>query len=357
MAIKRVFILFIISFSFFNKGAAQMNMILDNTLQNAPEIGLLVANVGLPITVVKVVKDTLATKSIRFAIEASRWSGFSNSYDLYVTDSGLIPHIVLGVDSAGVAPQPWIDNYAGLITIVDDILDTYPDIHLLILDNEEMIPAYHTGDIAGYIAIAEAIKPTLQAHHCLLANGGFGDIFAQNCYTYRYVQTKYNQDSADAYGIRVFLTLGQRNACKIPDSDPDLEARVLQVDSVMSCTAFDIANIHSYEPQPPVGTGTNTVTQPTTNEWRFQIEAFKNSTTKRRIVFNNETGQRHNEEPDLVTNMLILGFRLGFKWMDWWSGNGAGLGARPLTQDSGTLKPTGDAWKAWQQDTYWSGFP
>jgi len=354
MGIKKYIILFLLCFAVRVQG--QINLVMDNTLQNCPQIGVLLSNAG-GTTAAKahIIKDTLQSRCVRFQIQMQGYSGTSSAYQTFV-DSGLQPHVVIGVDSVGVDPQPWIASLADLATSVNSLLTTYPAIRILILDNEEMNPSYHTGDLFDYCRIADTIHHICQLHNVLLANGGFGNFFGISCYTFRWLKANYNQDTANAFASRVFLngtSGGQYTAANVPNSNPTLEAYFLGVDTIMKCTSFDILNFHNYEPEGDSAYNPNTITGISPNVWRFDIEAFKNgNTNKRRPIMINETGQRYNSEPNLVTNMLANGFRLGLFFLDWWSGNGVALGATPLTQNDGTINTNGTAFRNYVNGTF-----
>jgi hypothetical protein len=354
MGIKKYIILFLLCFAVRVQG--QISLVMDNTLQNCPQMGVLLSNAGST-TAAKahILKDTLNSRCVRFEIEMQGYSGTSAAYGVY-TDSGLQPHVVIGVDSVGVDPQPWITSLADLATSVNSLLTTYPAIRILVLDNEEFNTSYHTGDLFDYTRIADTIHHICQLNHVLLANGGFGNFFAINQYTFRWLKSHYNQDTADAFAARVFTNgvHGSQYAnANTPGTNPTLEAWQTRMDTIMTCLSFDIINWHNYQPEGDSAYNPNTITQCAPNVWRFYCEALKNgNTNKRRQVMCNETGQRYNTKGDLTTNMLISGFALGLLYFDYWSGNGVALGATPLTADDGTINETGIAFRNYVNGTF-----
>jgi hypothetical protein len=332
-------------------------LLMDYTYQNAPQVGILLNNVTGFSRRAEVIRDSLHSRCVRIAINVDGWSGSSGTFDLY-TDSGLVPHVELNVDSSGTNPTVWISNLSGAADTLNSILNKYPTIRRIVLDNEEMNNNYHAGTILGYTQLANALSPVCRQHNVQLANGGFGNTFGISCYTFRYLKATYGQDTADAFGDRVFSSTGQYNAANTPNSNPVLEALFLNVDSVVKCLGFDIINIHNYEPEPPNVVDPNSQNTISTNVWRFYAEAFANGyPAKYRKVMSNEFGQRYNYEPGLMTGMLQEAFKLGWLFIDRWSGTGAGLGATAVTEDDGTLNDVGDAFRDWNDLIFGLGAP
>lgn len=333
------------------------NMIMNNAYQTIPQIGVMVQNVtASPPTVrANVIKNTLGSRYGRFtAIAMRNWSGSSNVFDAYFAE-GIINHVVIDVGTSTGDDVPWITatsnpyNLADLAVDVDDLLDTYPTIRTLTLDNEELQNTYHQeGRLFQYIDIAEVVQPICKAHGVKLSNGGFGDFFAINGFIFRWIKGFYGQDSADSFADKVFSNGTSGNPYDIandPNFDPtsSLQTRIKDVDTIVSFDGWDLLNFHMYNPIDDFNTTPFPVNSAQIDIWRYYAEGFRYANTDHiRPSMNNETGQRETEAPEMVANMLPMFWRLRFFIVDWWSGfNSSGLMARPLTEDNGTIQPNG----------------
>lgn len=350
------------------------NMIMNNTYQTIPQIGVMIENVtsGTPLQTAilraNVMKNTLGSRYSRFtAIAMRNWNGGSNIFDAYA-DAGLISHVVVDVGTTSTA-SPWITastspyNLADLVADVDDLLDTYPSIRTLTIDNEELQNDYHVCcRIFQYIDIAEALLPVCRAHNVKMSNGGFGDFYAINGFTFRWIKDNYGQAAADVFADTVFAGTQSGNQYEVANDPNDystpekaaLQTRILEVDTVVSYDGWDMLNFHMYNPielgaTPPANTSQIAI-------WRYYVEAFRyGNISHPRIAICNETGQRGTESATLVTNMLEMAWRLRIFIFDWWSGTGQALDARPLTDDNGNIQPNGAAYETFS-DRY-DGMP
>lgn len=342
--------LIIISFLFCNLLCGQ-GTILDYAYQTMPQIGVLSANVAGTTNKARVIKDTLRSRYSRFtAIPMRNWDGSSNAFETFF-DEGLISHVVIDVGATDATDSvPWITastdyNLTELATDVEDLLNTYRSIKVLILDNEELQNTYHVCcRVFQYIDIAEVVAPICKQYGVKLASGGFGDFYAINGVTFRYIKGKYGQSAADDFAEWVFAngTNGNQYAAANDPNDYSnptraaLQTRILECDTIVNFDGWSLLNFHMYNPieigqTPPANSSQIDL-------WRFYNEAFKYGNTDHiRPAICNETGQRGTESEILVTNMLDMFWRLRMYVVDWWSGNGAQLDARPLTTDAGSL--------------------
>lgn len=340
--------------------ADAQQMIMHRSFKMRPQMtGVLIENAGNNAAQREpIVRATLHARYTRFQFQYFSWNGSSSgNYNTY-TANGLIPHPVLTMfPSSNPDPNPWVtSDFAGMQATIEDMLSVYHPV-VLIIDNEELNENYHSGSVAQYVTMCEYIQEVCKRNGVLMANGGYGDRFAVNCYTFRWVKAKYGQSTADDFADEVGFTTGQYNAANNPNSNPTLETRFKQVDTIMSSDIFDCMNVHGYTPS--VGNASTTVGD--YDVWRYTKEAFSNGiadTTKRRIVICNETGQRDdNVQPALVTSILDIFWRLRYYVIDWWSGTGDALNATPLTNDAGVIQPNGEAFRDWQDEKFGSGAP
>lgn len=265
------------------------------------------------------------------------WSGSSAIYE-YNDGLHLGQIVVLGAYPSG-SVQPFVtsSNIALYKSTITAILNKYPKINFVVVDNEEITAAYHSGPLSDYGAMLQAVYEVCHPRNIKVADGGIYGA-GLNILVYRWLVIKYGQSTADTFGSNV-MSGGQILAAKTPNSNAGLEALATQITTILSYSQyFDYINIHTYEA--PSSTGTTTITP---NMIRFQKEYLED--TIKKPVITNETGQRNNSQPLLVTNMMNEFYRLKLAVVQWWDGTGTS-GATPLTDDNtGAILSNGAAFK------------
>jgi hypothetical protein len=316
-----------------------------------PKFGVLISNAGATVNDKAIIaRDSLKSQWVRSKINMFSWSGSSATYDDYAS-AGLNQLVVLGTFATGT-PQPWITDPTDLLTYaanVGSVCRKYPKEKEFVIDNEEItttypdgdVNAYHTGNLAQYLAQCAAIKDTLHKYDVKMIDGGFYGV-GLYMYAYRYVKAKYNQTAADDFGSRC-MTSTQISAANTVNSNPTLEFYYKQIDTILTSGLFDEYNIHPYH---PYGNSTqkDTITISDFTVWRFIKECVEDVT--KRICIINETGIRGNESAAYVTSYLNICLQLGFKYIQHWSGTNVTNNTKSLTADDGTLNDAGNAWKA-----------
>ena len=126
----------------------------------------------------------------------------------------------------------------------------------------------------------------------------------------------------------------QIKATQNPNSNLGLEAEASKIDTLLNFYALDYVdyvNLHLYEPFNPSiyndAFKASKITSATPVVVADLQEYIKARTGKPAMT--NETGQRNNVNPDLVTSMLTEYDRLKFPYVIWFSGDGLGV-AQPL---------------------------
>ena len=317
------------------------------TAERAIKFGMLVNSATLTNPAkAAITKDSFNCNYARTALTVETWDGSSSRIQTY-KDSGLIQYVVINYKTGDSIPFVTASQLSGYADTVTDMLETYPypTIQTIAVENEEINKGQHTGPLSDYGGMLQTVYPIAHARNILVTDGGFYGA-GLRIKVYRWLQTKYGvdgQDSADAYGERA-MTAGQISAAQTPNSNPSLEAEANQIDTIFMYKDYvDYFNIHAYEVFSQTNTMPDTVKQISTNVLMWQRDYVEETTGKPCIT--NETGQRTNEQPELVTNMLAEYYRLGFFIVQWYNGTGD-ADARPLSnQTTGETLPNGTAFK------------
>ena len=283
------------------------------------------------------VAKSLNVKYVRDAIVMDKWKGKSNNYDAY-TDAGIKVVLNINYKQPGGSPQAFPKDMNSYRKKFNDITNTYQP-PVVAVENEEINVNYHKGPMSDYISMLKVALDVCHSKGIKVTNGGIygGQL---DILTYRYLQTK-GQKRADSFANNCMENF-QIKAAQNPGSNPDLEFKVRQLDTLLNFyDNLDYVNIHVYEPFDPYVTNTQKVNTSTPVVIPDIQEYLKVRTG--RPVITNETGQRDNTNPDLVTSMLQLYDHLNFPYVIWFSGEG-GRGAQPLYDlGTGKLYPNGIA--------------
>lgn len=314
------------------------------TASFAPKWGVLVNSETLSNTEkARIAKDTLGCTWARTAIVASQWDGSSNRFEIY-DGMGLLQTVNIAYypNSSG-QNFPTGTILTNFIDTSELILDTYPQIGLVTLLNEELNQSYHSGAITDYCLMMVQMYAICHARGIPLTDGGVAGTPLEIS-TYRYVKSTYGQTEADQFGAAC-MTNAQVNAANNPGSNPTLEAAVRLMDTLLMYSAYlDYWNIHTYEVLSETNTQPDTVTQVSLNVLRYEKEFLTANSGK--PVITTETGIRNNDNPVLVTNMLTNFARIGMPFVFYFNGYDAVANTSPLTDETtGDILPSGEAFR------------
>ena len=323
-----------------------------SSIENKTLYGALNSASGLsPTQRVDIVKDSLMCDYIRTRIVifdappavtgGAGWGGSSNVYE-HARSRGLKQVVVLVAYPTGTE-QPFVVSSAIPMykQIVDSILSTYPDIKLVVVDNEPQTNSYHSGPMSDYVAMVQAVREVAMPRRVKVTHGGFGNGFPIWIRVYQYVMNKYGEPTANAYALTNSVNMTPRmvdyaKGLRTPGADPDLDQGCADFDLIINTYPFiDYHNIHFYE-EPNTDSDVNI----SPNVVRFHKEYLEN--VGKRRVMTNECGQHAYPTPGMVTNMMNEFKRLKFKHVQWY--DGLGTNAVPLSDDiTGARQPNGDA--------------
>lgn len=313
---------------------------------SAPKYGMLVNSTTLSNTAkAAIVKDSFGCDYARTAIVVTQWDGSSSRFEIY--DDKNLKQVVNINYVPNASGEPFLSTPQRITSYSDTvalIFIKYPQIEIAVVENEEQNQNYHDGPITDYCEMVKAVYQEANPRGIKVANGGIAGV-GLDIKVYRWLVTKYGQSTADAYGAAA-MSNAQINAAKTVNSNPTLETAAKQVDTVISYrNYYDYFTVHGYEVFSQTNNQTDTVTQISPNVWRY-IKEFVEETTGRPII-TNETGQRNNISPTLVTNMMNEFYRLGFEYVLWFNGDSVDAAeARALSdQTTGEVLPNGDAFK------------
>lgn len=264
---------------------------------------------------------------VRAGITMSDWNGKSWSYESYV-NAGIkvvlnVSYVYTDLNSGVGAPFPKdLTNYKATF---QDIVNTYQP-PVIVVENEEINKTTHSGPLTDYINMLKVALNVCHPKGIKVTNGG---IYGQGLevLTYRYLQTK-GQKRADSFGNEC-MTTWQIKAAQNPGTNESIEYDVRRLDTLLNFYYnLDYINIHPYEPFDPYVTDASKVTTAAA----VVIPDFKEYLIWRtgKPVMTNETGQRDNMNPNLVTSMLQKYDQVDFPYVIWYSGDQGVAGAKPL---------------------------
>lgn len=287
------------------------------------------------------IAESLNVTYVRSSITMTDWIGRSASYESYVKN-GLkvilnVNYAYTSLDSSISAPFP--KDMVTYRQTFESITNMYQP-EVIVVENEEINKTTHSGPITDYLNMLKVALSVCHPKSIKVTNGGiYGP--ALKILTYRYLQTK-GQARADSFSNNC-MTKGQVKAAQTINYNPDLEKDVRQMDTLLTFYPnLDYVNIHAYEPFDPDVTDASKVTTATP----VVLADFKEYLIWRtgKPVMTNETGQRNNTNPSLVTSMLGKYDQLDFPYAIWFSGEDGKAGAMPLYDlGTGILYPNGAA--------------
>lgn len=313
------------------------------TSENAIKFGVLVNSSTLSNSEkADISKDTLGCNWVRSALTVADWDGSSSRYEIY-RDKGVKQLVVINYTNGNPSPFVPASQLSGYADTIELMLDEYPDMYGIVIENEAINTTFHTGALSDYIAMIQTAYSVAHPRGVKVTDGGFYGV-GLDIKVYRWLVTKYGQSAADQYGA-LSMTNAQINAAQTPNSNPTMEAKAKQIDTIFQAVNYvDYFNIHPYEVFSQTNLQPDTVTQISPNVLRYQKEYVEETT--RKPCISNETGVRVNTQPLLVGNLIAEYYRLGFFHMQYFDGVGGLAGAEPITDETtGVLLPNGVPFK------------
>jgi len=280
---------------------------------------------------------SLNANYMRSTICMDQWAGSSGSYDTYVNDGfEVIPNVSTTAQTG--KPVPFTKDLTSYRSTFTSIVNKYQP-EVIVVENEEINPHYHSGPMTDYINMLKVAISVCHAKGVKVTNGGIYGTPLE-VLTYRYLQTK-SQKRADSFCNNCMLPF-QIKAAQNPNSNPDIEFLVRQVDTLLTFYPnLDYVNIHTYEPNSPYvnAASVTTVTPVVVADMQEYL-----ITRTGKPVMTNETGQRNNTSPTLVTTMLQNFDQLNFPYALWINGGDSVGETQPLYNlNTGALYPNGVA--------------
>lgn len=281
------------------------------------------------------IAKSLNVAYVRDALMMSTWDGYYKPYETY-TSNGINVILNVNYDQPTQQPDPFPTDMKAYKKTFKDIVQTYQP-EVIVVENEEINERYHSGPMTDYIKMLQVAISVCHPKKIKVTNGGIYGSQLEIC-TYRYLQT-ISQARADEFGNSCMSPF-QVKAAQEPGSNPTLEYTVSQMDTLLDFYKnLDYVNVHLYEPFGADISKTYKVSTITPGVVE-DIQEFLLARTGKPTM-TNETGQRDNTNPFLVTAMLSEYDRLKFPYAIWYSGEG-GSGAQPLYNiSSGVLALNG----------------
>jgi hypothetical protein len=290
-----------------------------------------------------VAKDTLQCTAIRIVIQLSSWDGSVLAIDEALA-KGLKVIPVLRYGGASPAPFVSADQLEGYLDTIDLVLDAY-DFDVVVIGNEAINDNFNVGPLSLYEDMLQGAYARCRAKGVKVAESGiYGEGLDVLVFRWLKIKPSFGQDSAEAYALRCMST-AQRNAAQTPGSNPNIEAKALEVDSILSYRDYyDFANIHPYEVFDKHSTQLDTFQAYSTNVIKWQKDYIEERT--KRLVITNEVGTRDNTDTVFLVSYMRELSRLKMPWIIYFNGGELPGEAEPLTdRDEGFLLNTGIAFR------------
>lgn len=293
------------------------------------KIGLLVN--GSMSTVQKIsIAQSLNSDYSRIPVYVGFWPYTPTAYNQW-TSAGF--NIILNLNwmdtTGGPVPFRTSSEWAAYGTTINNILNTISRPEIIVIENEEINPNYHSGPMSDYVGMLATASPIVHSFGLKITNGGIYGV-GLDILTWRYFNSVGNIVQRDL-GAQA-MTPAQISAAANPGSNPTADANAAKVQAVLDASIYlDYINIHPYEVLDEYVADPSVVTNITPGVIAG-YQAFILAETGLPTI-TNETGQRDNSQPDLVTNMLTEYVSLGFDYVVWFDGIGAG-GALPLQEQT-----------------------
>jgi hypothetical protein len=275
---------------------------------------------------------------VRSTITMTDWTGRYVPYETYV-NNGVKVVLNIGYAPQTGTPVAFPTDLTTYRKKFKEILDKYQP-EVVVVENEEINPNYHKGPMIDYMRMLKVAIDVCHSKGIKVTNGGVYGVQLE-VLTYQYLQTK-GQSRADSFSNNC-MDKSLVKSIQNKQLDPSIDFAVKQLDTLLHYYKnLDYVNIHPYEPFDPDVTDFSKVNCATP----VVIADFQEYLTARtgKPVMTNETGQRYNTNPDLVTSMLQEYDRLKFPYVLWYSGETIGGSSKSLYDlNTGALYDNGIA--------------
>lgn len=310
----------------------------------APNFGVLLNGDFTAVEKADISFDTLSCQHARTAVKLNTWDGTDNVIDAYEA-KGL--QVMLNLNR-GQSPYPFVANPTEMTAykaLLNSVLDIYvPEV--AVCENEEFNTGYHTGNVTTqYCPMLHEFALICQSRGIKCTNGGMTGVGIE-ILAYRDLVSIGRQADADFFGDNC-MTPRSIKAAKDPVKFPQYEAHVLDVQAVLAVVASDCdyCNLHYYETQKETLTSSQQIAQSSVTPKILQVLISYIFKVTGKKCITNETGQRNNFKPSMVTSMLQEYTNLQVEYVTWFSG-GAESDATGLVDSSGNILDTGVAFEA-----------
>lgn len=277
----------------------------------------------------------LGVTTVRFGLNMDEYKGKSIGLEQLLA-AGLQVLVNLNFktirDDYGLrVPQPWVQQYEleDYESQARAILTKYPNIYAVVVDNEETVNLFHSGEASEYVTQLSVMSKVCRSLGIKVTNGGLTNPGLQ-ILVYRNLQNNSQTVAANNFYNNCMDTR-TRKAAKYPGSNAALEAKAAETDYLLSNYGklVDFVNIHWYEPLIKTGGIFNTINRTKTSSpdaLKNVVDYVVEKTGK--PVISNETGTL-NSQSELVTAIMKDMQSVGIKVCVWFS----------ATSDSGQTDP------------------
>lgn len=292
------------------------------------------------------IAKALGVNYTRARIDIKTWEGSNSSYDAYAAEGlKVLLNVNYGVprNSFGEqSPIPFPTDMAAYSTSINSILDKYQP-ELLVVENEEDNPTYHTGDAHDYLVMLKTAIDIAHKRGIKVTNGGI--TVREICLiVYDDLLQKGKEQEANSFlesAVSPNLIMRLKNAAKNPKLRRQIEfgRKILAAYKTLD---IDYVNFHWYEPVR--GRAKNAGDMEFDPKVLPYVANYLKAATGKPVM-TNEFGVL-NPSPALVKNVLQSVHNAGLSYAIFYSADGDGDGkAVALQNGNGDLRDNGVAFR------------
>jgi hypothetical protein len=287
----------------------------------------------------------LGARYTRGRIDIKTWNGSNEAYDAYAA-AGLkvLLNLNYGVPrnaSGEHDPIPFPTDMTWYSKVLNSVLNKYKP-EVVVIENEEDNPMYHSGDADDYINMLKTAIPIVHSKGLKVTNGGI--TVKEICLIIYddYVQ-RGEKDKALEFAKKAFPP---QFLHRVSINEPKIQQLIVFGRKIMAAYKtldLDYVNFHWYEPVRGRGKNGDAAAKFDPKILEFVVNYLRTQTNK--PVLSNEFGVL-DPSPELVKSLLQGVRDAGMSYAIFYSSDGEGLGkAIGLQNAGGDLRENGAAFR------------
>lgn len=268
------------------------------------------------------------------------WDGQSNVYEDYKDEGFDVQVNLIWTAQNGDRMPPNLTTYRNRVR---QVLEDYPDIFWICVENEEGNPGYFDDfDPVKYLEMIDIVKEEATPYGTIVTNGG---IIAPplDGLTYLWLKDTYGNAVAQNFidtSVPSYIRFALMNG-----TNPTYQASLVLFQQLVAGYAvnnMDYVNFHSYEPRQISGYAAESVASTTPISLQYRVEYLRAVVNKNVVC--NETGQK-NQNGQLTVDIMNKYNDNQIPLVLWWNGEGEAVNAVALNDAAGNLRNSGIAFR------------